>query len=588
VIDAGIRTWGVPRVYATAVALALAASGDGNEEVAVFRPHGTHLRRVDLTSREGLIDHLAVLDTHPHFGDSLDALREVAPGLTNVFLVTQQDVPGDPEFRAAMAAQDNFSGYLATVDRDGSFRMSSFSPAGQKPVRQAILDLNRLLETPPRPRGQLPLIEKNENLPAIFSVRPFPLLLPATGLRRCVSDGRGGHVGITRDRRMLHWRKPGEGGLQLTDALPPGRLDLLEVTEDDEVIAVFTDTGRHPWPNCSAVVSNHATGEVLTTELLVNKKHPIGAALRDRVLFLIGRQVIRAYKPWSAQPLCEATCDGLHWVRGRVFYGQGSYRVLAYDGTKLVFEAVPRHTDALAVFESPAVDGPLVIDSNGTIARAGEPAAALWTGLNQKVVNPAISTDGRWVVVRLGNQSYMIDTTDPQRKGWMPAAKGTRLLNGPESMPDGHEANCRIGFKGILVDGNGTLVLVAAHGERTALRLIGGDFKFAEDREPPRLEDRRIKPFVPTPPPTGASHFLKVASWEDGSRAFLDGRGMLHLKSARPNVPEISLVLLANGPMAAWSSDGRVYGPIAWHGCQTSWALRHLDDSIRQFTVNLR
>jgi hypothetical protein len=53
---------------------------------------------------------------------------------------------------------------------------------------------------------------------------------------------------------------------------------------------------------------------------------------------------------------------------------------------------------------------------------------------------------------------------------------------------------------------------------------------------------------------------MKTARWANGTRAWLDSRGMLHLKPAGASEPEVSL-LLAEGPMAAWSSDGKICGP---------------------------
>jgi MoxR-vWA-beta-propeller ternary system domain bpX0/MoxR-vWA-beta-propeller ternary system domain bpX1 len=53
--------------------------------------------------------------------------------------------------------------------------------------------------------------------------------------------------------------------------------------------------------------------------------------------------------------------------------------------------------------------------------------------------------------------------------------------------------------------------------------------------------------------------FYKV-TWLDGSVAMLDSRGFLHLKSANSDIPEITIVLLANKVCACWSSDGFVSG----------------------------
>jgi len=56
---------------------------------------------------------------------------------------------------------------------------------------------------------------------------------------------------------------------------------------------------------------------------------------------------------------------------------------------------------------------------------------------------------------------------------------------------------------------------------------------------------------------------LDLAEWPDGSKAWLDGRGLLHLKSSDRSIPECTLIL-TDGPMAGWLSDGRVFGPAYW------------------------
>jgi hypothetical protein len=53
---------------------------------------------------------------------------------------------------------------------------------------------------------------------------------------------------------------------------------------------------------------------------------------------------------------------------------------------------------------------------------------------------------------------------------------------------------------------------------------------------------------------------LTLAQWKDGSRAWLDSRrGMLHLRSANPRVPEVSIIL-CEGETSGWCSDGRTWG----------------------------
>ena len=50
-----------------------------------------------------------------------------------------------------------------------------------------------------------------------------------------------------------------------------------------------------------------------------------------------------------------------------------------------------------------------------------------------------------------------------------------------------------------------------------------------------------------------------------GSRAFLDSRGLLHLKSSDPKVPEVTLVL-SEPNLAGWCSNGDLWGEKYYTG----------------------
>ncbi len=51
-----------------------------------------------------------------------------------------------------------------------------------------------------------------------------------------------------------------------------------------------------------------------------------------------------------------------------------------------------------------------------------------------------------------------------------------------------------------------------------------------------------------------------VRVWEDGSRAVIDSRGLLHLQSSDKTLPEITIVLTTGSPTACWASNGNVTG----------------------------
>lgn len=55
-----------------------------------------------------------------------------------------------------------------------------------------------------------------------------------------------------------------------------------------------------------------------------------------------------------------------------------------------------------------------------------------------------------------------------------------------------------------------------------------------------------------------------INEWEDGSQAFVDSRGLIHLRSSSPNIPEITLVAAINIALPCWASNGQYCGAAAF------------------------
>jgi hypothetical protein len=61
------------------------------------------------------------------------------------------------------------------------------------------------------------------------------------------------------------------------------------------------------------------------------------------------------------------------------------------------------------------------------------------------------------------------------------------------------------------------------------------------------------------PLPNKKIRFRKL-TWNDGSEAIVDSRGLLHLRSSDTTIPEITLVLILTKSTACWASDGTTCG----------------------------
>ncbi|TCD29602.1 hypothetical protein EZ456_00880 [Pedobacter psychrodurus] len=63
-------------------------------------------------------------------------------------------------------------------------------------------------------------------------------------------------------------------------------------------------------------------------------------------------------------------------------------------------------------------------------------------------------------------------------------------------------------------------------------------------------------------------------TWKNGSTATMDSRGILHLKSSNPHIPEIGIIMIVNQPTACWSADGQVSGSTYFTGSASAGKLK--------------
>ncbi len=113
-------------------------------------------------------------------------------------------------------------------------------------------------------------------------------------------------------------------------------------------------------------------------------------------------------------------------------------------------------------------------------------------------------------------------------------------------------------FSKIFVDAQGRLGLISRRSE-SIISLAANHQVIMQSRRAESPDKRVVIAFHPTPAPQGAGYSLQVARWKDGSLAWLDSRGMLHLKSSDQSLPEMTLVL-RDGALAGWTSEGWTFG----------------------------
>jgi hypothetical protein len=143
----------------------------------------------------------------------------------------------------------------------------------------------------------------------------------------------------------------------------------------------------------------------------------------------------------------------------------------------------------------------------------------------------------------------------------------------------------RHNFQGIYA--NGELALLSKKDHVLSFVLAKNGEMILQDRGRPNSGDGKPLRFSPAAGPSGTRFELGVATWKDGSRAYLDSRGLLHLKSSDPTLPEISLAL-SNGPLAGWDSEMERFGPDFFFYSAATNNAAHFLSAIRAFTQRLR
>ncbi|MEA3208680.1 MAG: hypothetical protein QOE70_1737 [Chthoniobacter sp.] len=582
-LDSGVRLWGVPRVFATSVALALGARCADHERHTVFRASGGRIVPIDLSSKAGVIDHLAALESHAQPGAALAAFRAVLreEEHSDAVLITQREVAADPDFQRDLALAQFDALYLAVVDRDGSFELRRH-PASGPPLCRATLDLEQLFPAPATPTPRLPLMDRHPSvdLPLILSTKPFPLLLSVSGKVQRAIAVKGGGICVTQDRRLLKWEERWLGARMVAAGLPKGATICLEEDQDGTLCVVKMANDRRRL-SCRFFVGD---GTLLHSHDW-NFSAPVDRVERHGgLLFIFHRADIEVRELYRGQVLCQEPIPrGLRcgrYLRDR----QGNWSVLAWTGQRLEWAPVTLPEllapgEVLALFDREGFEGPWAFERNGSVW--SHEGLVVTRGLPARSIH-RISPDGHRLITDLVHSDawQLIDLKEgkasplktPDEADLSVPAPGLPILP------------MRKHFSEIGVSEDGALCL-RSRGSWWQLELLQHHWN---SREPSlNLTGKGAPPegfkFQRVPVLAHFGCALKEACWPDGRRAWLDERGLLHLRCAGQGNPEVTIVL-TDWPLAAWSSDGRWHGSRFFIGDHPESSAEEMWTRIQAFT----
>lgn len=610
-LDAGIRMWGVPRVFATAVGLALAAGSKPGIEVRAFRAKGHELVPVDMTTAAGLTEHLAALDNRAHPGAALPALAELVGAASqggeeaDVVLVTGDDVLVDGQFQRAFAEAQLEQIHLATVDRQGRFRLQLRSLRGRKLLREAQFSLDDVLAPSARPTVRL-LAETKFEPPAIFAAEPFPLLLSVQpDPVRTWRDLGAGVFTYARDGRLLLWRHESLGARQIAEGLPSGNLHWADPISRDGIVRAVI--GRLSRRGLYALSYDVESGRATAVRLESGVEQPRAVFARGGVVFVVSNREVAAVSPASGQALAVARIDGLRHHRGRFFekWNQGGWEwhAVAYNGREIVWEFLCKW-DAFfqrgskqrlrAVFDAVHKECPLGITTASCLVSLGESARhplklPSTNGLNVE----GVSRDGSQALAyyydpQRGRQRVLIDTRTAAVIEKPLDGNPLVELEAPAFRKIARPAVLRRRFEGVGVSTDGVLLLISRRGRIWPLRYDEREQSIRLSSKPALANVVVSRRFERAETSAENRYALAAAAFADGSQAVLDARGLLHLKSSDRSLPECSIVL-AERAMSGWVADGRWWGDHYFFGNHPATGAQAIYEQIlRPFTERLR
>jgi len=558
-IDSGVRLWGVPRVLATAVGLTLIAKSGRHEELAVYRGSRSQLIPVDLLSRAGLIAHLGVHEPHAHPGLALAAFSEVVrtQERAEAVLITHRDVLADADFQRTLAAAKFETLYLAVVDREGGFELLRY-PAGGAPVCQARVNVDDLWPAPvaPAPR-RAPLIDRtaHPDLPASFFQNPFPLLIAVRGaVRRSVARKDGSGLCVMKDRRLLQWgphSRLTRGARTVAWSLPRGRTMWLGELPDGRICVVKAHGG------CRQVFCR-----VFTPDGALVLAHDwqfadgVGRVdVQGDCIILVGPRVATVRSLSAGQQLGSLPVPR-HIRLDRYFVSAGAtwtWYLLVWDGISLSLapvtlpSGIPRDERIVRVFDRDGFEGPwFVMKGGGVYSHEGRRVMQLQPVF--QVRNVSESGNRLIVITAPPSVSYLVDLVSLNSR---PIGNPIRDADW-EWKPPPPTNTVFVRFDEIAIGVAGVLYLHTRSGKWYTVGAARDRFLICEKIEIGEFL-HGVK-FEPVKLPAGSGFTLGVARWPDGRCAWLDSRGMLHLRCADRSQPELSIAL--SELSGVWSSDG--------------------------------
>ena len=580
-IDNSLPMWGIPKLYATAMAMALCADSHTNLKAECYRADGDQLVRVSFSSRDAVTEQLTSLATVEHSGAAISAFEDAVLRQSHSaepVIITTGDVLECSGFKRALERSTLKNVWVIAVERDGRLSVLQRTVQGTSVRKQIQLRLDDILS---RPNTTIRRSFVSGELPDIFRRAEFPFRLSHQTRAGRVFAWGDELVAVADDGRLMLWSGRRLGAKQICDDLPRrGKTNVHLVSRDAAAVRLFVPG------EASELITVSRFGEQLNRVVIQGKLdgvrdvRSVGAAL---LLFCMvdGYERVIAIDEKTGRTLANRVLPKEVYRNGRCLLGNNKWSLLTFDGQELGGQKLPSEFSGAKDVVELAAGEFLMIDKAGQIVDPGgelrfkefrrqmpRAATRLFGYLpGGDRIGVAWGDNVSWGdSVSLGNNAILLNVKTEQPESFKHSWTGAADFEFQEARKTISMRTPRWKFRRIGIDGNaGHLVLQAASGLLFAIKFnsaLAGIELVAADQT---SRTSRFFDFESCAAPDGVGYRLQVAQIADVGSAWLDSRGLLHLKCDDGQYPQVSFAV-QDGQLSGWLSTGEVFGEDYYFG----------------------
>jgi len=572
-IDCSLPMWGLPRLYATAVALALHLTSDRQTAIRSFRTEHTKLVPCPLDSLTAVSAHLEALGSLAAPTELLTEFAERAgeqqPSAEPV-LITTRDVLQMAPFRRRLDELSLDTLWLILVDRSGELEILKKTRQGFSSLRRAVLPLSEILSE--AEAESLQADERIDELPAIFRRRHFPLLLSVRFEIRRVWKWGQHVVSIAEGGRLMFWAAGQRGARELARLTVTDKHRFFLLQKDLDVVCLLSAE-----PGCTSGLLirirfsdldvtiravDHGVFEITDVHsgdsgALIFGQDNGGRKVCCELAWLVGQGYAAEFAPTVVH-----LPQDIIWRLGRVLkLEDGSFHVISVVqyGAICALQKLPdmfQRCDQVVEFSV----GQYAALRNGDLsnetghfrdaATLGELSGRI-QGIEEVSEEGllAVRVDGMQglAIIDMGRRDKLV-AVDFRRK---PALE-MRMLR---QLTGTFRLRTKLWYTAVGTDER-AIFLRNEFGQIDVIQLEGFSVRLSAFAGPVRVRMRDFRRLQQGP---AAEAGLWKASWLSGGTIWLDPRRLLHLRSSAPQHAEVTLVL-AKGSFAGWTSEGVIFG----------------------------